>query len=376
MTDHNPYDFLSEPAATDEPGDATSNGSSAAGGTEAPDLATVTVARQGSPYERVTDEEEQSAPETSSEGTSSEDGTSSELEVYDHQIPPAYDYEPLPPEAEGGWSEPPVNGAPPASPDYGAAPDPYVDPNAPVRDKELDLFDHLKELRLRLLHMVGAVAVTMIATWYYTNDIQDWLLQPINSVLKAHGVKDGRNPGDEGIVMLDPTEAFTTYFQISLVSALIFAMPYILWHMWRFLEPALTHKERRYTTVLLPFSIILFVAGATLGYAMSPLFFQFFVAFVPQSVKINWSYQSSILLLAKMLLVFGVCFQVPVVTIFINKIGLVSRNILIEYWRHVVVVIFTIVAILTPTWDPITLTACALPPCILYGLSIWLVKWL
>lgn len=89
-----------------------------------------------------------------------------------------------------------------------------------------------------------------------------------------------------------------------------------------------------------------------------------------------WTYTSVVTLIGKMLLVFGVCFQVPVITIFLNKTGIVSRNLLIEYWRHVVVVIFIAVAVLTPTWDPITLAVCAVPPCVLYALSIWLIKWL
>lgn len=128
--------------------------------------------------------------------------------------------------------------------------------------------------------------------------------------------------------------------------------------------------------VLVPFSVILFFAGCALGYAMSPVFFQFFLAFQPPDTIANFSYSKSVALLAKMLLVFGACFKVPVITIFLHKIGLVSRNVLIEYWRHVVVVIFIVVAILTPTWDPLTLTVCAVPPCLLYGLSIWMVKWL
>jgi sec-independent protein translocase protein TatC len=153
-------------------------------------------------------------------------------------------------------------------------------------------------------------------------------------------------------------------------------LPYVLWQVWAFVEPALTHKERRYSLVLVPFSVLLFFSGAALGFYMSPIFFEFFLQFQPPGTAALWSYSKAATFLAKMLLVFGICFQVPVITIFINKIGLVSRNWLIEYWRHVVVVIFIIVALITPTWDPMTLTAAALPPCLLYMFSIWLVKWL
>ena len=171
-------------------------------------------------------------------------------------------------------------------------------------------------------------------------------------------------------------DSFQTYLQITLVAAILLAMPFILFQMWRFLEPALTKTERKFSVILLPFSIILFFAGCSLGYLMSPLFFEFFLMFQPPGADATFGYGVSIALLAKMILVFGICFQVPIVTIFLNKIGLVSRNFLIDYWRHAVVVIFIVVSIITPTWDPLSLAVCAVPPCLLYGVSIWMVKWI
>ena len=242
-------------------------------------------------------------------------------------------------------------------------------PDTP-RDKEAGLFDHLIELRQRLLYAIFGVMAMMCLTWRYSLELQDWFSAPILRVLNNNGIK-------KGILMVTgPTDTFTIYFQFALVSALILAMPWVLFQVWRFIEPALTNSERRYTLVLVPFSSVLFFMGVALGYALSPLFFQFFLQFQPQNVAAQWNYQDSIMLMAKMLMIFGLSFQVPIVIIFGNKIGLLSRNLLIEYWRHAVVVIFIVVAILTPTWDPFTMTACAVPPCLLYLLSIWLVKWL
>ena len=242
-------------------------------------------------------------------------------------------------------------------------------PDTP-RDKEAGLFDHLIELRQRLLYAIFGVVAMMCLTWRYSLELQDWFSAPILRVLNNNGIK-------KGILMVTgPTDTFTIYFQFSLVSALILAMPWVLFQVWRFIEPALTNSERRYTLVLVPFSSVLFFMGVALGYALSPLFFQFFLQFQPQNVAAQWNYQDSIMLMAKMLMIFGLSFQVPIIIIFGNKVGLLSRNLLIEYWRHAVVAIFIIVAVLTPTWDPFTMTACALPPCLLYLLSIWLVKWL
>ena len=241
-------------------------------------------------------------------------------------------------------------------------------PDTPL-DQELGLFEHLAELRSRIIYTVVGVMLVMCFTWNYALPIQGWFSAPITRVLHSNG-------GKGELISTDPTAFFTLQFQSSLLAALILAAPWVLFQVWRFVEPALTNSERRYTLVLVPFSSVLFFMGAALGYYCAPLFFQFFLQFQPPGVAAQWKYDESVILMAKMLLIFGLSFQVPIVIIFGNKIGLISRNLLIEYWRHAVVVIFIIVAIATPTWDPFTMTACALPPCLLYLLSIWLVKWL
>ena len=242
-------------------------------------------------------------------------------------------------------------------------------PDTP-KDQEQGLFEHLNELRSRLLHAIIGVMAVMCITWSHTYQLQDWFAAPIRAVLNENGIKKG------DLVLLGAPEAFTLFFQFSLTSALIISMPWVLFQVWRFVEPALTNSERRYTLVLVPFSSTLFFMGAGLGYVCAPLFFKFFLEYQPPGVLAQWKYDDSIILMAKMLLIFGLAFQVPIIIIFGHKIGLISRNLLIEYWRHAVVVIFVVVAVLTPTWDPVTMTACALPPCLLYLLSIWLVKWL
>ncbi len=266
---------------------------------------------------------------------------------------------------------------PPAPPDVTAlatpndephVPTPYDD-NAPHRDREMDLVEHLTELRKRLLYSVSAILIAMMVTWQITPQIQALIIRPVTVILKQYKIS--------GMIQtIEPTEAFMIYFNISLISAVIITIPFLLFQAWRFIEPAMTKRERRFTGILVPFSSLLFFMGCALGYATSPIFFQFFAQFQPPGTMANYSFASVAVLLGKMLLVFGACFQVPVITIFLNKSGLVSRDVLIEYWRHVVVVVFIVVAVLTPTWDPVTMTVCALPPCFLYGFSIWLVRWI
>ena len=256
---------------------------------------------------------------------------------------------------------------------YTSAPAP---PDA-LNDKELGLFEHLTELRQRILYCFLIVGMGMAVTWNFRDPLQAWFAKPILGVLQTNSVPIPGMPNMGGnLVSTNPTGFFNIAFQFSLVSALILTMPLVLFQVWRFIEPALTKSEKRYTLILVPFSSILFFMGAALGFATSPIFFKFFIGFQPPGIAAMWDYYDSIILMAKMLLIFGLAFQVPIVVIFLAKVGLVTRNLLIEYWRHAVVVIFILVAVVTPTWDPFTLGVCAVPPCLLYLLSIWLVKWL
>ena len=244
------------------------------------------------------------------------------------------------------------------------------DDNAPHNDREMGLIEHLAELRTRIMWCVAAITIAMTVTWNYARPLEALIIAPVKQALKNAGQKDGQ------IIVISPTEGFMLQFNISLISALIISSPFLLFQVWKFIVPAMTKKEKRFTGIMVPFSSLLFFMGCGLAYVMSPLFFAFFAMFVPPDTLANWSFAESAVLLAKMLLVCGCCFQVPVFTIFLNKTGVVKRHVLIEYWRHVVVVIFIVVAIITPTWDPVSLMVCALPPCVLYALSIWLVKYL
>ena len=247
-----------------------------------------------------------------------------------------------------------------------SAPAPAPSTSAP-HDAELDVFAHLAELRTRILRSVAAVVIAMFLTWHFRDALLEWFSAPMRTALAKHGGL---------LTTTSPTEGFAIYLQITFISAMIFTMPVVLYQIWAFIEPALTKTEKRYGGILVPFSVILFFSGAALGFWMSPLFFGFFLQFQPPGTASFWTFADTAIFMAKMLLAFGITFQVPVVTIFLNKMGLVSRNWLIEYWRHVVVVIFTVVAIVTPTWDPLSLIVAAVPPCLLYGVSIWLIKWL
>jgi len=324
------------------------------------------------PADELDDTDELSPDEPGENGAA----TSLDAEIYDGTFgnarhePPPFDMLPHSPEP----FELSVNESPQEAPGFAEPPPPEAgDPFAAgesdeeKHEKELDLMEHLRELRSRILRSFAAVAIAMVGTWHFRDPLLAWFARPIVSEVTR---------GGGHLRTIGPMDGFTLYLQITFVAAIIIAIPIVIYQVWAFVVPALTKHERRYGMVLVPFSVGLFFIGAFFGFYLTPLFFRFLIVFTPPGALPDWSYSEAASFLAKMLLVFGVCFQVPVVSIFLNKIGLVSRNWMIEYWRHVVTVIFIIVAIITPTWDPVTLCAAAVPPCLLYGVSIWMVKWL
>jgi hypothetical protein len=154
----------------------------------------------------------------------------------------------------GGFDDPPSNGHITAQhSDY--APDPA--PAANVRDQELDLFAHLAELRTRLLRCIAAVTIGMMVMWSLRDRLLQFFAEPIVRALREHG----------GIpTTTSPAEGFSIYMQTVFTASLLIVLPYVLWQVWAFVEPALTHQERRYSTVLVPFSVLLFFIGSALGF--------------------------------------------------------------------------------------------------------------
>jgi sec-independent protein translocase protein TatC len=152
-------------------------------------------------------------------------------------------------------------------------------PDTP-KDVELGLMEHLGELRQRLLYCAMILMVGMAFTWSYSEALQGWFAAPIQRVIEGRGTLQSTNPAG----------FFLITFQFTMVSALILTAPLLFWQVWRFIEPALTLSERRYSLIIVPFASVLFFLGAGLGYAVSPLFFKFFMSFQMPGVAANWDY--------------------------------------------------------------------------------------
>ncbi|MDW8289672.1 MAG: twin-arginine translocase subunit TatC, partial [Armatimonadota bacterium] len=164
--------------------------------------------------------------------------------------------------------------------------------------------------------------------------------------------------------------------KLSFVVGLILAAPYVTYQIWAFVAPGLTRSERRVVKMFLPFSALLFVMGVVLGYLFLPAAIRWFLSYLADygNATLLQNPLSYVLLAVKILLAFGLCFQLPIVLIILAKLGLVSSKRLMTYWRHAVVLIFAVAAVVTPTNDPLSLMVMALPMIFLYFFTVGVVK--
>jgi sec-independent protein translocase protein TatC len=231
--------------------------------------------------------------------------------------------------------------------------------------KEASFWDHLEELRWRLLRSVAYVAVAMIATWIWREDLLTILRYPAESGAEMAGIEEFT------FRIFEAAGGIILMMQISLVAGLILASPLIFLEAWLFVEPALEPREKRYVIFMLPAATVLFLGGVAFCYWIAPRAFAFFFRFnVGLGAPPELTLKPYLYFLLRLLLVFGLSFEMPLVLMFLAAVGFVTQRGLIRLWRHALVTIFVVAAIATPTTDPATMTLLAGPMILLYILSV------
>jgi sec-independent protein translocase protein TatC len=228
----------------------------------------------------------------------------------------------------------------------------------------MSFLDHLEELRWHIVKSLVGLALAMILCGFFAEFIvQKILLSPLLAVgLKAQVL------APYGIVML--------YIQAVLVCGLILSMPNTLYWLWRFVAPGLMPNERRYVSGIVGSTSFLFFAGCAFGYfVLVPAALTFFAGFGTQNISLNIAVDRYITFLLALVLGTGLVFELPMVTYFLAKMGIVSPEFMRKYRRHSYVVILLIAGIVTPTPDMVTQLLMASPMFVLYELSIFIAKY-
>ena len=233
-----------------------------------------------------------------------------------------------------------------------------TDPDADT-DK-LPFTEHLDELRKRMITSFIAVGICFVGSYAFKEKLFEILTQPLISVMGA----------GEKLIFTNLPEAFFTYLKVSFLSGLILAAPVVLYQFWMFIAPGLYRKERKLLFPVIILSSFFFIGGALFGYfIVFPFGFKFFLGFASETIRPMPSMKEYLSFAAKMLLVFGLVFELPLVITSMARMGLVSVAFLRKNRKYSILIIFIVAAILTPP-DVISQTMMAIPLMLLYEISI------
>lgn len=246
-------------------------------------------------------------------------------------------------------------------------------PSASQAEKTMSFWEHLEELRGRLMKSVIAFIVGCLAAWEIREPILAFLVKPF-----ADSWVNEKLPGTPSLHFAAPGAAFVAYVKLSMIGGAAIAAPIIFYQLWAFIAPGLYAKEKRYVIPFVLFSTILFIGGGLFGWrAAFPITFDYFLSMSGNIAGHNITITPTVMMaeyldfVSQMLLGFGLIFEIPLIILFLSVAGLVNYLQLIKFGRWYVLIAFIVAAIATPP-DVTSQCIMAIPMVLLYGLSIGL----
>jgi sec-independent protein translocase protein TatC len=244
-------------------------------------------------------------------------------------------------------------------------------------EKEMPFLDHLEELRWRLIKSIIAVVAGAAGSFYFMQEIFDFLVRPYRGALKTLAAATGKPELGENarLVFLGPTAGFMIYLKLALTAGVVIALPVIFYQLWKFVAPGLLAKERMLVPRFTASATLCFLAGAAFCYYLVlPYGLSFLLGFQTEELVAMITIEEYFGFVTTILLVFGVLFEMPVLSYLLARLGLLTPEFLRQKRRYGIVSIFILAAVLTPTVDAFTQVLLAVPLMILYEVSIWVAK--
>ena len=221
------------------------------------------------------------------------------------------------------------------------------------KNKKLTLIEHLEELRARIIKSVIFIIICSFVLYHYVDVLISILIKPVGK-----------------LAFIAPQEAFIANIKIAFLGGLFLSSPLVLYQIWKFISVGLKPKERKYILIFGPLSFLFFIAGSIFGYfVIIPIGMNFLLGFATELISPVISISKYISFVGTLTFAFSVIFELPLVLLFLTKIGLVTPTFLGKRRREAFVLVFIIAAVFTPP-DVITQCLMALPLILLYELGI------
>jgi sec-independent protein translocase protein TatC len=233
-------------------------------------------------------------------------------------------------------------------------------PRGPGDDREMSLFEHLDELRTRLLRSIWAVLAVFLSLVYFANPIYRFVSEPLRRFL----------PDGSTMIATQVASPFLAPFKLTLVVSALIAMPYVLFQAWAFVSPGMYRHEKRFAFPLLVSSILLFYLGVAFAYfVVCPMVFAFFTGTSPEGVAVMTDINSYLDFVLTMFFAFGFAFEIPVATVLLVWAGITTPEALAGKRRYVLVGCFVVGMFLTPP-DVFSQTLLAVPMWMLFEAGV------
>jgi sec-independent protein translocase protein TatC len=240
-----------------------------------------------------------------------------------------------------------------------------ANPQHPVGpDGRMALADHLRELRARIMRVAVFLVIGTTVAWFYYDQLFNLILDPYNQARAMLGGSVNTKP-----VITGAAAPLMLQLKISALAAVVIGSPYWLYEIWAFILPGLHPNERKWTRLFAAVAGPLFVVGVGIGYYVLPKGLQVLLSFTPASVQSLLEFGEYFTFFTRMLLVFGVAFEIPLFVVLLNLAGVVSGRALASYRPWIIVGVFVFAAVATPSTDPFSMLMLAVPMTVLFMLS-------
>jgi sec-independent protein translocase protein TatC len=228
---------------------------------------------------------------------------------------------------------------------------------------EMSFLEHLEEFRWRILYLIIGVFLGAIVSWIFIDLLIDQIL-----LLPA-------KKANISLQNLRPFGQLFLYFQVAVIGGLIISIPNVFYQIWKFIAPALKENEKKYVSAIVFFSSLCFLSGIVFAYfIMLPLTLAFAGQFGTTTIENNFAIDEYFSIIISVMLAAGVIFELPMLSFFLSKIGILTPKFMRKFRRHSIVGILIVAAVLTPGTDPLAQVLLAIPLVLLYEISIFVSK--